>query len=586
MQEAATVHAHVGIVAGESSPLAAMGTVGAVTRKVWKRLGYKKPALFQGTGGRDIGGQANLLGNRYTLLQHLASGGMADAYLARDNYLQRRVVVKRIKPSLDGQASFTDMLIDEARTMAALNHRNIVRIYDMGYQEDTPFLAMEWLEGWELRAIFQSARGQGQPIDLAVAIRIVIDTCRGLHQAHEASSYDGGPLCVVHRDITPHNLFVTTDGILKILDFGIAKSAIQQSETRKGELKGKFAYMSPEQVDGRPLDRRSDIFSLGVILHELLSGARLFGSLSAYDCLNAVVSAPIAPPARAGEILPEALVRSNMRALERAPKLRFATADAFGDALEEVARQVGKAAEEADVAAYLATLYAQSGPSDRRAPPVWRRPPTAPVGALDIGELGRRSVVAVSQSRSLLVQSWRPLRRRWWRWLVGALGMVGLAVTLALCTASESPPKPPQVAAGADANILAAGRDPAPPAKPMPSPPEPVIAAPRPSMSRVRGKGRLARVDLRWSPVVGARGYHVQLSQSPDFSSVDLDFRVRQPWLSRRRVRRAYYYWRVRAQVVGGYGPFGRVGTLDALKRRGLWRGGGKERRKRAIVSR
>ncbi|MEQ8977346.1 MAG: serine/threonine-protein kinase, partial [Deltaproteobacteria bacterium] len=247
---------------------------------------------------------------RYELIEKIATGGMAEIFLARHHALpdfDRLVVVKRLLPALARDATFVSMFLDEARTSAGLNHPNVVQIYDLGVMDDQYFIAMELIEGEDLVEITHRATELEQSIPVAIAARIVADTCKALHHAHEQTGYDGKPLNIVHRDVSPHNVLVTYAGDVKIVDFGIAKARTQTSKTGAGMLKGKYSYMSPEQCMGTSLDRRSDLFSLGVVLYELTTGRRLFHFERSHDILEAITEAPIPPPSQVVRGYPKAL---------------------------------------------------------------------------------------------------------------------------------------------------------------------------------------------------------------------------------------------------------------------------------------
>jgi serine/threonine-protein kinase len=255
---------------------------------------------------------------------------MAEVYLAMDNATELPVVIKRVTREFRENPEFSQMFFDEARIVATLDHPHIVKIHDLGFQDDGRFyMVLEWLEGWDLQQIMHTLRGR--PVPVPIALRLAADACRGLHAAHTARSSDGSPLNVIHRDISPHNLFVTKAGVLKLLDFGVAKSNLQESRTEVGQIKGKLAYMSPEQLGDEKLDFRSDLFSLGIVLHEMLTGDPLFSHLSIGVLPDAILHDPIPPPVGS---IPETVAAITMKALQRAPDLRFATAADMGIALE------------------------------------------------------------------------------------------------------------------------------------------------------------------------------------------------------------------------------------------------------------
>jgi serine/threonine protein kinase len=212
---------------------------------------------------------------RYAILERLAVGGMAVVYLAfepGETGLQRLVVIKQILPQLGHESSFRNMFIQEARLAARINHPNVVEIHELGEYDGDPFIAMEYVSGVALNALTRSAQSREVEIPVGVAIGIILQACAGAHAAHELLDPSGETANLVHRDLTPHNLIVSEEGLVKVLDFGVAKAASNPEQTQTGMLKGKLPYMSPEQLWEADLDRRSDIFTLGVVLWEMLLG--------------------------------------------------------------------------------------------------------------------------------------------------------------------------------------------------------------------------------------------------------------------------------------------------------------------------
>ncbi len=213
---------------------------------------------------------------KYSLVRHLATGGMAEIYLAEHvgpGGFAKEVVIKRILPHLAKDEQFTAMFLDEARLASQLNHPNIGQIIELGQQGNEHFIAMEFIDGVSLDDLIEA--GMKMPVD--VALRIVADTLGALDYAHEARGRDGKPMNLVHRDVTPSNVMVSSDGIVKLVDFGVAKAAKKDHKTQTGAVKGKFAYMAPEQIETSEVDRRADVFSVGVVTYELLTGVKPFG---------------------------------------------------------------------------------------------------------------------------------------------------------------------------------------------------------------------------------------------------------------------------------------------------------------------
>jgi serine/threonine-protein kinase len=266
---------------------------------------------------------------KYTLIDRIAVGGMAEIFLARQAGLEgfeKTIVIKRIRPHLSKQASFVKMFLNEAKLAAQLNHPNIVQIYDLGKISESYFIAMEYIFGRDMRRIIPKADSMGIPFPMVYALKIASSVCEGLFYAHQKVDLYGNPLSIVHRDVTPENIFVSFDGTVKVLDFGIAKAANQIEQTRAGEIKGKLSYMSPEQCMGKPLDCRSDLFSLGTVLYEWLTGFKLFTGDSEVAILKSITEGKIYAPSYFKADIPEAVEAILMRALEKDRDRRYQTA--------------------------------------------------------------------------------------------------------------------------------------------------------------------------------------------------------------------------------------------------------------------
>ncbi len=297
---------------------------------------------------------------RYELLTRLATGGMAELFLARERGLaglERLVVIKRILPHLADQPSFVEMFLREARIVARLSHPNVVQIYELGQEEDSYHIAMEYIHGSTVRELLLLAQQEGKQMPLDVGLTIVEQTCRGLHAAHQLRDLDGQPLGLVHRDISPHNLMCTTDGHVKLLDFGVAKSTAASVEaTYSGNLKGKFAYLSPEQCLHEPLDRRSDIFAMGIVMWEMFTMRRLFKRKTELDMMQAVIGGKVPPPQRFREDLPTPIQEVILRALATEREDRFDSAETLREAMAEAASECGVEIEEDRVARFLSDV--------------------------------------------------------------------------------------------------------------------------------------------------------------------------------------------------------------------------------------
>ena len=275
---------------------------------------------------------------RYELLVPIARGGMARVWAARQHGqrgFQKLVAIKTILPHLAEEPEFERMFLDEARIASGVHHPNVCEIYELGEDKRTLYLAMEWVNGDSLSRVLR-ASGKTEAFDARVVARIVADACAGVHAAHELADDDGQPLGVVHRDMSPHNVLLTADGVTKVCDFGVAKALGQLHEqTSAGQLKGKISYMSPEQVTGAPIDRRSDVFSLGCVLYEATTGVRPFKGDRDHMIMHAILSGNVDPPSSIVRSYPPELERIVMRALAHQPILRYPTAERMRFALEE-----------------------------------------------------------------------------------------------------------------------------------------------------------------------------------------------------------------------------------------------------------
>jgi serine/threonine protein kinase len=318
---------------------------------------------------------------KYRLIRRLAVGGMAEIYLAQASGIQgfeKLVVLKRILPQHALDPQLLRMFLDEARLMATLTHPHLTQVYDVGSDGDAPFFAMEFVHGANLREIMNAAAapaatpdGEGAPgglIPLHHAIGILAAAAAGLHHAHDQIGAKGEPLNIVHRDVSPSNVLVTYEGSVKVSDFGIAKWSSQQSQTQEGALKGKFAYMSPEQCRGEPLDRRSDVFALGTLLYEVTTGNAPFRATSEYEILNQIVNGEVPPPTLPGGLpYPPELERIATRALARERADRYPTAQLLQLDLETFARDQKMIVSTVGLGQYMHTLFAQRLAGWRRA---------------------------------------------------------------------------------------------------------------------------------------------------------------------------------------------------------------------------
>lgn len=278
---------------------------------------------------------------RYTIVRRIGSGGMAELYLARARGIggfDKLLALKLVLPHVADDPEFVAMFLDEARLAATLDHANIAHVVDIGRVGNDHFYAMEYVHGLDLRAICKAAGG---PLPIEVALTIVLGVAAGLHHAHERCGADGRPLGVVHRDVSPSNVLVTYDGVVKIVDFGIARAEARSKATQAGVVKGKRGYMSPEQCRGDGIDRRSDVFGLGILLWELTVGARLFAGDSDYAVMSKIVFGMVPDPRQLVPTYPPALAEITMRALQRDADDRPATAQALAVELEHFVQAAG-----------------------------------------------------------------------------------------------------------------------------------------------------------------------------------------------------------------------------------------------------
>jgi eukaryotic-like serine/threonine-protein kinase len=270
---------------------------------------------------------------KYTILRRIASGGMASVFLGRERMEggeERWVAIKRVHPHLISRKDVVQMFLNEAKLLARLDHENITGIIDFGVESESPYIVMRYLFGVALSGFIRRLIDRKQPLPIDMMAHVAASICDGLHYAHEAHSESGEPLGLVHRDISPQNIFITFDGAVSLLDFGVAKAAGFTGFTRTGHIKGKYAYMSPEQVAANPLDRRSDIFSLGIVLWESLTGRHLFRRKQHIETLRSIARAEVPPVSEYNADVPPTLEAIVARALVADRRHRYQTARAMG----------------------------------------------------------------------------------------------------------------------------------------------------------------------------------------------------------------------------------------------------------------
>jgi serine/threonine protein kinase len=275
---------------------------------------------------------------RYRVIERLESGGMAEVFRAESEGLQgfrKQVAIKRVLPHLSSKKKFISMFLDEARLSAQLSHSNCVQVFDIGVGDSAFFIVMEFVDGANLKAIIEHIKKHGRDFPVEAAVYIALEICKGLAYAHELTDANGIPLYIVHRDMSPPNVLITKHGEIKIVDFGLAKANSQLEKSEPGIIKGKFSYLSPEAAMGQDVDARTDVFAVGIILWELLSGQRLFLGDTDFQTVKKVQAAHVPSISQINKKVPQELERIIVRALARDPSQRYPTARAVGTDLSK-----------------------------------------------------------------------------------------------------------------------------------------------------------------------------------------------------------------------------------------------------------
>ncbi|HEY3496102.1 MAG TPA: serine/threonine-protein kinase [Polyangiaceae bacterium] len=428
--------------------------------------------------------------DRYELVGEIASGGMATVYLARLSGVggfRRFVAMKRLHPHLAGEKEFVEMFLDEARLAAGIHHPNVVSILEVGASPVGYYLVMEYVEGDTLARLLARSAGNHQRLPVPIAVRIVLDALQGLHAAHELKDDQGQHLELVHRDVSPQNILVGIDGISRITDFGVARATSRLTSTRVGQLKGKLAYMAPEQASGDKLDRRADVFSAGVLIWETFASKRLFKADNEAATLSRVLNEPIPELRRVAPHVSNELSAVVARALDRDRDTRFSSAAELAHALEEAATGRDGIAASRDVAKFVKDTMgdeieqqreavrawlSRSEPSHASTPNLLSSPTSISVAAVSLPGEASGSLTSDISGRGQQGRKRVPLV------VAGLLLLVGAAGAGFLVARSQAQPVPAPAAA------------PPPVAAPLPVPPtpapEPVAepsAAPAPSAS-------------------------------------------------------------------------------------------------------
>ena len=371
---------------------------------------------------------------KYELLQKIAVGGMAELYRAkvtRDHGFEKRVAIKKILPHLIEEANLIKAFIDEAKLAALLQHENIVQIYDFGSIDGEYFIAMEYLFGKDLRKLMHKAKETGNSLGLEYALYIVSRICAGLDYSHHLKDLQGKPLNIIHRDINPQNIFLTYEGQVKIIDFGIAKAASHNSTTHEGLIKGKLAYMSPEQATGKAVDHRSDIFSTGIIFYELLTGRRMFEGETMH-IFTQVRDACYEPLDLLLPDLPAKLYAVVERALAKEPDARYQTCGEMLADLEECIFDLSIRPNGRSFAQFVKEFFKEELAVEETA--LWTKTQINEDGNSD---LDRQPPDADKTFGSTVFLAdppkWQPLRRNIWRFsLVAGLTVLGFVLNLSL----------------------------------------------------------------------------------------------------------------------------------------------------------
>jgi serine/threonine protein kinase len=431
---------------------------------------------------------------KYRLLRTIARGGMAELYLAIQRGPQgfeKVLVLKCVLPELCQVHEFVEMFLDEARLAAHLDHSNVVRVYDFGEVDGRYFLAMEYLPGEDLASVIQMARRAQKQLPVETVADIAIGAAMGLHFAHELCDARGRPLHIVHRDVSPSNIIVTYHGVVKLVDFGIARAESNVQKTTAGMLKGKFAYVSPEQASGGDVDRRSDVFALGTVVHELLTGARLFKRESDLATLRAVEEAEIEPPSKARPDVPALLDDIVLRSLSRDSKERYQTAAELADDLSALLVTQGYVRSERRLGDFIGGLFgeqrklgklrvaqaslAEADADVQTTPSVLKNLPKdlSPLRSRDTGPSHPQITDTDASPVTVAEMPPRPKSMRWVVAMVAGAGL-GLAAVAAFIYVRSQPPPLPQTLGGPVALSM-----PAPP--PAAVPPPPPVPAPSPA---------------------------------------------------------------------------------------------------------
>lgn len=307
---------------------------------------------------------------RYELLLPIAQGGMATVWAARQKGsrgFQKTVAIKTMLPGLSDDPQFEEMFLDEAGLAAKIQHPNVAQILDLGEENEILYIVMEWVDGEALSVIASAAKKGGSTLPQTISLRIISQACAGLHAAHELKDENEQLVNLVHRDVSPQNILVTYDGIVKLVDFGVAKAVGRMSETHSGQLKGKVPYMSPEQARGGDLDRRTDIFALGIVLYKLTMGVHPFVGVDDLTTMRNIVSRPVLPPRVKDPSVSPELEQVILKCLDKDPEKRYQTMLELDRAIERILAKSGASLVDAEVGTFVRSLLGERGQKRRSA---------------------------------------------------------------------------------------------------------------------------------------------------------------------------------------------------------------------------
>jgi eukaryotic-like serine/threonine-protein kinase len=444
---------------------------------------------------------------RYALFDEIASGGMATVHLGRllgTSGFSRTVAIKRLHPHIAKDSEFREQFLDEARMAARISHPNVVQTLDVLALDGELFLVMEYVHGESLAQLLRSTRANRQHIPYRIVAHIMADALHGLHAAHEAKSDLGEPLGLVHRDMSPQNVLVGIDGSARVLDFGVAKAAGRVQTTQGGQIKGKLAYMSPEQVSGEVLTRQTDVFAAAIVLWEALTTRRLFAGNGEADILLRVLSAePPPPPSSIVAGLPPSLDQVVARGLEREASKRFTTAHEMAVALEEAAgliprREVAEwlQAIAGEALTLRAELLAEIESTSAHIQPAPSVRPASVSGDFSPSLSTDSSSVMASEIGERRAQPARPRR-----WVLGIALTAVVAVALVVAFAAKRAPSPPPTASqAADAPLAGAAAKAGSAAIPAPSTEHSAAVLPEPSAAEDPPPASTASANAAPSP--------------------------------------------------------------------------------------